>query len=55
MSKMLFQRLDSSTHNPALRYGVVGLGLLREGYFADLDLINPAGRTEASQALSADE
>ncbi|WP_299197616.1 dihydroorotase [uncultured Amphritea sp.] len=44
------QVVEKTAHNPALRYGVVERGFLREGYFADLVLINPEGRTKASHA-----
>ncbi|MDO6563420.1 dihydroorotase [Amphritea sp. 1_MG-2023] len=46
------QVAEKTAHNPALRYGVVDRGFLREGYFADLVLINPAGVTQASHAAS---
>lgn len=32
-------------HNPAIRFGVVGRGFLRTGYYADITLIDPAGET----------
>ncbi len=44
------QVVEKTAHNPALRYGIVERGFLREGYFADLVLINPEGRTQASHA-----
>lgn len=46
------QVVEKTAHNPALRYSVVDRGFLREGYFADLVLVNPEGRTEASHAAS---
>lgn len=46
------QIVTKTAHNPALRYGVVERGFLREGYFADLVLINPQGSTEAHHASS---
>ena len=46
------QVVEKTAHNPALRYGVVERGFLREGYFADLVLINPEGKTEASHRRS---
>ena len=32
-------------HAPAQRFGIVGRGFLREGYFADLVLVEPEGGT----------
>jgi dihydroorotase len=37
-----------TAHNPADRFGVIGRGYLREGYWADLVLIDTARPTEAS-------
>lgn len=44
------QIVEKTAHNPALRYGVVNRGFLREGYFADLVLIDPKGSTKANHA-----
>jgi dihydroorotase len=44
------QVVKKTAHNPALRYGVVERGFLREGYFADLVLVDPKGKTKASHA-----
>nr|WP_320135487.1 dihydroorotase [uncultured Amphritea sp.] len=46
------QIVEKTAHNPALRYGVAERGFLREGYFADLVLVNPQGNTAASHASS---
>ncbi|WP_406827737.1 dihydroorotase [Microbulbifer sp. ARAS458-1] len=35
------QVVEKTAHNPAIRYGVIGRGYLREGYFADLVLVDP--------------
>lgn len=35
------QLVTKTAHNPAIRYGVAERGFIREGYFADLVLINP--------------
>lgn len=37
----LTQVAEKTAHNPAIRYGVVDRGFVREGYFADLVLIDP--------------
>jgi dihydroorotase len=37
------------THNPALRYSVVDRGFIREGYHADLILVDMNGTTEVSR------
>ncbi len=36
----LAQVVEKTAHNPAIRYGVVDRGYLREGYFADLALVD---------------
>jgi dihydroorotase len=36
----LVQLVEKTAHNPALRYGVVDRGYIREGYFADLVLVD---------------
>lgn len=36
----LTQVVEKTAHNPALRYGVVDRGYIREGYFADLVLVD---------------
>ncbi|MEM9217038.1 MAG: dihydroorotase [Cyanobacteria bacterium P01_F01_bin.150] len=38
----LTQLVEKTAHNPAIRYGVVDRGYLREGYFADLVLVDRA-------------
>ena len=39
-------------HNPAIRYGVDMRGYIREGYYADLVLVDPTGKTPATHASS---
>lgn len=46
------QVIEKTAHNPALRYGIVDRGFLREGYFADLVLVDPNSATQASHASS---
>lgn len=36
----LTQVVQKSAHNPAIRYGIEGRGFIREGYFADLVLVD---------------
>lgn len=36
----LEQVVEKTAHNPAIRYGVVDRGFIREGYFADLALVD---------------
>lgn len=40
------QIVEKTAHNPAKRFKVVDRGFLREGYFADLVLVNPNGGTQ---------
>ena len=35
------QVVEKTAHNPAIRYGIADRGFIREGYFADLVLIDP--------------
>ncbi len=35
------QVVEKTAHNPAIRYGIKERGFIREGYFADLVLVNP--------------
>ncbi|BBB27007.1 dihydroorotase [Amphritea japonica] len=46
----LLQVVEKTAHNPAIRYGIAERGFLREGYFADLVLIDPEGSTAVSPA-----
>ena len=39
-----------SCHNPAVRFSIDQRGFLREGYFADLTLVDPDGGTEVTRA-----
>ena len=41
----LSQVVEKTAHNPAIRYGIADRGFIREGYFADLVLIDPASPT----------
>ena len=40
------QIVEKTAHNPAIRYGVVDRGFIREGYFADLVLVDTQSSTE---------
>ena len=42
------QVVEKTAHNPAIRYGVQERGFIREGYFADLVLVDPKQETLAS-------
>ncbi|EAR61880.1 dihydroorotase [Neptuniibacter caesariensis] len=42
------QVVEKVCHNPAIRYGIRERGYLREGYFADLVLVDPKGSTAVS-------
>ncbi|MCV6611379.1 MAG: dihydroorotase [Amphritea sp.] len=42
------QLVEKVAHNPAIRYGIVERGYLREGYFADLVLVDPNAETPVS-------
>lgn len=46
------QVVEKVAHNPAKRYSIEQRGFLREGYFADLVLIDPHGTTSASHESS---
>ena len=41
--------VEKVAHNPALRFGVEERGFLREGAWADLALVDPAGGTEVTR------
>lgn len=41
----LHQVVEKTAHNPALRYAVENRGFIREGYFADLVLVDPQQST----------
>lgn len=43
---------EKTAHNPALRYAVTDRGFIREGYFADLVLIDPQSSTLATHQNS---
>ena len=36
----LTQVVEKTAHNPAIRYGIQGRGFIREGYYADLVLVD---------------
>jgi len=40
--------VQAISHNPATRFGVIGRGYLREGYWADLVLVDLDGRTDVT-------
>jgi len=42
------QVVEKTSHNPAIRYGVSERGFIREGYYADLVLIDPNSTTTVS-------
>ncbi len=44
--------VEKVAHNPAKRYGIVDRGFLREGYFADLVLVDPQQQTPATHQNS---
>lgn len=44
----LTQVVEKTAHNPALRYGIVERGFIREGYFADLVLVRLDQTTDVS-------
>ena len=44
------QVVEKTAHNPAIRYGIPERGYLREGYFADLVLIDPDGQTPVTHS-----
>ena len=45
----LIQVVEKTAHNPALRYGVVDRGYIREGYYADLVLVNDLATTTVTR------
>lgn len=48
----LEQVVEKVSHNPAIRYGVIERGYLREGYYADLVLVDLNQTTEVSHSNS---
>lgn len=40
--------VQKTAHNPALRYGVAERGFIREGYYADLVLVDPNASTDVT-------
>lgn len=46
------QVVEKVAHNPAKRYGIIDRGFIREGYYADLVLVNVNQPTEASHESS---
>lgn len=45
----LVQVVEKTAHNPAIRYGVEERGFVREGYFADLVMVDPQAKTAVTQ------
>ncbi len=41
--------VQKTAHNPAILFGIEKRGFIREGYFADLVLVNPKGRTTVNR------
>ena len=48
----LEQMVEKVAHNPAKRYGIVDRGFIKEGYFADLVLVNLNKSTQSSHENS---
>jgi dihydroorotase len=48
----LEQLVEKVAHNPAVRYGVAARGFIREGYYADLVLVDPNQTTKVAYANS---
>lgn len=46
----LEQVVEKTAHNPAIRYGVTERGYIREGYYADLTLVDVNKTTEVSHS-----
>ena len=44
--------VEKTAHNPALRYRIVERGFIREGYYADLVLLNPNATTSVANQHS---
>lgn len=45
----LAQAVEKMSHNPAIRYGVLERGFVREGYFADLVVVDPQATTTVTE------
>ncbi|EGQ9441468.1 dihydroorotase [Vibrio parahaemolyticus] len=48
----LTQVVEKTAHNPAIRYGIQGRGFIREGYYADLVLVDAHAPTRVSHENS---
>ncbi|KJY84620.1 dihydroorotase [Vibrio galatheae] len=48
----LTQVVEKTAHNPAIRYGIQGRGFIREGYYADLVLVDAHTPTRVSHENS---
>ncbi len=48
----LTQVVEKTAHNPAIRYGIQGRGFIREGYYADLVLVDAHTPTRVSNENS---
>ncbi|NOI79519.1 dihydroorotase [Vibrio tubiashii] len=46
------QVVEKTAHNPAIRYAIKERGFIREGYFADLVLVDPQSSTQVSNENS---
>jgi dihydroorotase len=46
------QVVEKISHNPAIRYGIANRGFIREGYYADLVLVDLTKQTEVHHANS---
>ncbi|MEX0336111.1 dihydroorotase [Vibrio tubiashii] len=46
------QVVEKTAHNPAIRYAIKERGFIREGYFADLVLVDPQSTTKVSNENS---
>ncbi|WP_087022741.1 dihydroorotase [Thaumasiovibrio subtropicus] len=48
----LEKAVEKTAHNPAIRYAIKERGFIREGYFADLVLVDPSASTEVTHENS---
>ncbi|WP_417879833.1 dihydroorotase [Vibrio sp.] len=46
------QVVEKTAHNPAIRYGIQERGFIREGYYADLVLVDPKSKTQVTHENS---
>ncbi|KKL04459.1 hypothetical protein LCGC14_2615860, partial [marine sediment metagenome] len=52
VSEVIEKVVEKTGHNPALRYHIVERGFIREGYYADLVLLNPNATTSVANQHS---